>query len=91
MMMAKYTKSGFDWFLVTNVDTDGMFTGPDVETLGRITAKGSIIASGGISGLSDLTQLNGIGVKAVVVGKALYEGRFTVVDALRTIREAVEC
>lgn len=90
-VMAKYTKSGFDWFLVTNVDTDGMFTGPDVETLGRITAKGSIIASGGISGLSDLTQLNGIGVKAVVVGKALYEGRFTVVDALRTIREAVEC
>ena len=90
-VMAKYTKSGFDWFLVTNVDTDGMFTGPDVETLGRLTAKGSIIASGGISGLSDLTQLNGIGVKAVVVGKALYEGRFTVVDALRTIREAVEC
>lgn len=90
-VMAKYTKSGFDWFLVTNVDTDGMFTGPDVETLGRITAKGSIIASGGISGLSDLAQLNGIGVKAVVVGKALYEGRFTVVDALRTIREAVEC
>lgn len=90
-VLAKYTESGFKWFLVTNIDTDGMFTGPDVETLGRIAARGSIIASGGVSGLPDLTQLAGIGVKAVVIGKALYEGRFTVVDALRVIRGAVEC
>jgi len=90
-MLAKYTESEFKWFLVTNIDTDGMFTGPDVETFNRIAAKGSIIASGGVSQLSDLTRLAGIGVKAVVVGKALYEERFTMRDALKTIREAREC
>jgi len=90
-VLARYRESGFKWFLVTNVDTDGMFTGPDVETLGRIASRGNIIASGGVSCLSDLTLLAGIDVDAVVVGKALYEGRFTVTDALAVIKEAVEC
>lgn len=90
-VLARYRESGFKWFLVTNVDTDGMFTGPDVETLGRIASRGNIIASGGVSCLSDLTRLAGVGVEAVVVGKALHEGRFTVTDALNAIKEAVEC
>lgn len=90
-VLAMYRKSGFKWFLVTNVNTDGMFTGPDVETFSRIASRGNIIASGGVSGLSDLTCLADIGVEAVVVGKAFYEGRFTVTDALNAIREAGEC
>ncbi len=86
-ILDKYVESGFKWFLVTNVDTDGMFSGPDIETFKRIAPRASIIASGGVSQLSDLTNLIELGVKGVVVGKALYEGRFSVSDALRTIKE----
>lgn len=86
-VLDKYVESGFKWFLVTNVDTDGMFSGPDVETFKRIAPRASVIASGGVSQLSDLTKLTELGVKGVVVGKALYEGRFSVSDALRTIKE----
>ncbi len=90
-VLERYVDAGFKWFLVTNVDTDGMFTGPDVETFNRIGSRASIIASGGVSQLTDLTNLTGIGVKAVVVGKALYEDRFTVKEALNTIKEAMNC
>lgn len=86
-VLDKYVEAGFKWFIVTNVDTDGMFTGPDVETFNRIASKASIIASGGISQLSDLIKLTEIGVEGVVVGKALYEGRFTVTDAIKEIRK----
>ena len=90
-VLDRYVESGFKWFLVTNVDTDGMFTGPDTETFKRIASKASIIASGGVSQLTDLTSLVEIGVEGVVVGKALYEERFTVTDALRVITEAESC
>ena len=90
-VLDKYVEAGIKWFIVTNVDTDGMFTGPDVETFNRIASKASIIASGGVSQLSDLTELTEIGVEGVVVGKALYEGRFTVSDAINTIKEARKC
>ena len=90
-VLDKYVEAGFKWFIVTNVDTDGMFTGPDVETFNRIASKARIIASGGVSQLSDLTELTEIGVEGVVVGKALYEGRFTVSDAINTIKEARKC
>lgn len=90
-VLDKYAESGFKWFIVTNVDTDGMFTGPDIETFNRISSKASIIASGGVSKLSDLTRLTEIGVEGVVVGKALYEGRFTVSDAIETIKESKKC
>lgn len=90
-VLERYVEAGFKWFLVTNVDTDGMFSGPDVETFNRIASKANIIASGGVSELKDLTELTGIGTASVVVGKALYEDRFTVTDALETIKEAQQC
>jgi phosphoribosylformimino-5-aminoimidazole carboxamide ribonucleotide (ProFAR) isomerase len=44
-----------------------------------------IIAAGGIGGLSDLVALKRIGVEGAVIGKALYEGRFTLKEALETM------
>lgn len=90
-VLERYVDSGFKWFLVTNVDTDGMFSGPDLDTFKHIAAKANIIASGGVSQLNDLTSLVEVGVEAVVVGKALYEGRFTVSEALDTVKEAESC
>jgi phosphoribosylformimino-5-aminoimidazole carboxamide ribotide isomerase len=70
----------------TNVDRDGMLEGPDLEEVRRVAeaAKGSLIYSGGIGRLADLEGLASLGessLRGVIVGKALYEQRFTVAQA----------
>lgn len=70
----------------TNVDRDGMLEGPDLEEVRRVAeaAQGSLIYSGGIGQLSDLEGLVDLGaasLEGVIVGKALYERRFTVAEA----------
>jgi phosphoribosylformimino-5-aminoimidazole carboxamide ribotide isomerase len=70
----------------TNVDRDGMLEGPDLEEVRRVAAaaKGGLIYSGGIGQLADLAGLAGLGetsLAGVIVGKALYERRFTVAQA----------
>lgn len=70
----------------TNVDRDGMLEGPDLDEVARIAdaIPGSFTYSGGIGALSDLEGLAGLGARSldgVIVGKALYEQRFTVPQA----------
>jgi phosphoribosylformimino-5-aminoimidazole carboxamide ribotide isomerase len=74
----------------TNVDRDGMLEGPDLEEVRRVAqvVKGSLIYSGGIGQLADLEGLAGLGeasLAGVIVGKALYERRFTVPEALTAL------
>jgi phosphoribosylformimino-5-aminoimidazole carboxamide ribotide isomerase len=69
----------------TNVDRDGMLEGPDLEEVRRVaeTMQGSLIYSGGIGDLVDLEGLAGLrgtSLEGVIVGKALYERRFTVAE-----------
>jgi len=71
----------------TNVDRDGMLEGPDLEEVRRVAraVTGSLIYSGGIGQLTDLENLAALGeqsLEGVIVGKALYERRFTVPEAL---------
>jgi phosphoribosylformimino-5-aminoimidazole carboxamide ribotide isomerase len=76
-------------FVITDIARDGMLEGPDVEGLTAVAAKASapIIASGGVSTLADITTLAGVpGVGGIIIGKAIYEGRFTVAEALRALR-----
>lgn len=80
-----YTDLGFTWFLVTDIDRDGALSGPDVETYREISNHASIIASGGVSWLEDLVALRDAGAAAAVVGKALYEGRFTYREAVNLV------
>ena len=72
-------------FVITDIARDGMLTGPDVAGLaaaGRATTI-PIIASGGVATLADVAALKGVpGITGVISGKALYEGRFTVAEAL---------
>ncbi len=72
-------EAGVEWVLVTSVERDGMLGGPDVDLLGRIrrTARLQVIGSGGVASLEDLRALAAAGASAVVVGRALYEGSFT--------------
>ncbi len=70
----------------TNVDRDGMLEGPDLEEVRRVVeaVTGSLIYSGGIGQLADLeglAELDETSLEGVIVGKALYERRFTVAEA----------
>jgi phosphoribosylanthranilate isomerase len=73
---------------MTSITKDGTLRGPDLNTLSKACEYSdvNIIAAGGVSSLNDLIMLKRIGAKGVVVGKALYEGFFTLKEALRVVR-----
>lgn len=76
-------------FVITDIARDGMLQGPDIEGLTRAAQATSIpvIASGGVSTLADIEVLAGIpGVTGIITGKAIYEGRFSVRDALECVK-----
>lgn len=78
-----------DVFVITDIGRDGMLEGPDVEGLTRSAAvAGSpVIASGGVASLADIARLAEIpGLGGVITGKALYEGRFTVAEAVAVLK-----
>ena len=82
---------GASAFIVTDISRDGMLSGPDLVGLASIAQETNtaVIASGGVSSLSDLSSLAEIGSLAgAIVGRALYEGRFTVAEALTVVSEA---
>jgi phosphoribosylformimino-5-aminoimidazole carboxamide ribotide isomerase len=75
-------------FVITDIARDGMLAGPDVEGLAAAVAATSIpvIASGGVATLDDVRELAAIpGLAGVITGRAIYEGRFTVADALAVL------
>ncbi len=80
-----------DWPLAaivyTDIARDGMLTGPNVEATGRLASrcKVEVIASGGVGELDHLRQITTIPVGGVIVGRALYEGKFTVKEALAVV------
>ena len=85
-VIAELTRRGLRRFVYTPVDVDGLMEGPDLDSL-RAAAEatdGELIYSGGIGSLDDLRSVAALGlenVEGVIVGRALYERRFTVADA----------
>jgi phosphoribosylformimino-5-aminoimidazole carboxamide ribotide isomerase len=79
---------GVQRVVYTDISRDGMLSGPNwivTEQLARETGL-KVIASGGVSSLEDLRALKALGrsgVEGVIVGKALYEGKFSLGDAIR--------
>jgi phosphoribosylformimino-5-aminoimidazole carboxamide ribotide isomerase len=72
-------------FVITDIARDGMLSGPDVAGLAAAAAATDIpvIASGGVATLADIAALKAVpGLTGVISGKALYEGRFSVAEAL---------
>jgi len=88
--VAEFTDAGVAAIIVTDIDRDGMLSGPDVDGLRAIAATTDVpvIASGGVGTLDHLRMLTETGVAGVIVGKALYEGRFTVEEALEVLQGA---
>lgn len=87
----RFADAGAETFIFTDIATDGMLSGPNVDAVVQMaieTGK-SVIASGGVSSLADLTVLkaeSAKGVSGAIVGKAIYEGRFTVREALEEVK-----
>jgi len=80
-----------DVFVITDIGRDGMLTGPDLDGLTRSAeqAGAPVIASGGVSSLADIVALARIeNLGGIITGKAVYEGRFTVTEALDALAEA---
>jgi phosphoribosylformimino-5-aminoimidazole carboxamide ribotide isomerase len=76
-------------FVVTDISRDGMLAGPDVDGLRNIASLTTtpVIASGGVAELTELRELRDVrGLAGVIVGKAIYEGRFSVREALRALQ-----
>lgn len=85
-VIKRLQQRGVKSFVYTNVDKDGMLEGPDLDEVRRIAAvvRGRFLYSGGIGKLDDLrglARLRQVNLGGVIVGKALYEQKFTVREA----------
>lgn len=86
-VVARVVAAGINAALVTGIERDGAMDGPNteiLETVHDIAPDLSLIASGGVGALDDLAMLRDKGYEAAIVGRALYEGRFTLEEAIRT-------
>lgn len=86
-VLARLDSEGCARYVVTDVNKDGMLAGPNLQLLRDVCAVTSapVVASGGVTTLDDiraLMDLVPIGVEGAIAGTALYEGRFTLEDAL---------
>ena len=86
-VLARLDAEGCARYVVTDVNKDGMLQGPNLDLLRDVCARTDrpVVASGGITELDDLRALQGLvgdGVEGAIIGTALYEGRFTLEDAL---------
>ena len=91
-VLERLEKAGCARYVVTDVASDGMLSGPNLGLLRDVCARSNapVIASGGVSSLDDLRALAGLaadGVEGAIAGTALYTGAFTVAEALAVLRE----
>ena len=88
---AELTRRGVVRFLFTPIEVDGTMEGPNIPELIRVAAAtdASVIASGGVGNLGhleDLARRAPANVEGVIVGKALFEGKFTVEEGIEALR-----
>lgn len=88
--VAALSKRGVARFLCTSIEVDGTMKGPDINQLNEIaaTTESQVIASGGVGELSHLQSLASsvpANVEGAIVGRALYERRFTVSEAIEAL------
>jgi len=79
--MKSYTDKGVKQIFCTDIKKDGKLQGPSIELYQKIIEQFPnlhLIASGGVSSLDDLIELEEIGCSAAIVGKAIYENKITI-------------
>ncbi|MEC7392889.1 MAG: 1-(5-phosphoribosyl)-5-[(5-phosphoribosylamino)methylideneamino]imidazole-4-carboxamide isomerase [Cyanobacteriota bacterium] len=88
----QFSAAGIAAIITTDIATDGTLAGPNLEALRAMAASSSVpvIASGGIGCMADLLALlplESLGVRGVIVGRALYNGRVDLKEAVRALAE----
>jgi phosphoribosylformimino-5-aminoimidazole carboxamide ribotide isomerase len=80
--------AGVITFEVTAINRDGLLGGPDLALYERLVGlgRGSVVASGGIASIEDLLAVRALGCAGAIVGRAIYEGRFELAEALALAR-----
>jgi phosphoribosylformimino-5-aminoimidazole carboxamide ribotide isomerase len=76
-------------FIVTAIERDGLLNGPNLELLNQMVAlgRGDVVASAGVSSLADIAAVRAAGCVGAVVGRAIYEGRLDLGDAVKLAAE----
>lgn len=85
-----YVNKGVEYIISTDVAKDGLLEGPNIpyyKKMAKDFPNLNIIASGGVSSLSDLFDLKELSIFGVIVGKAIYEGKITLIE----IKKLMEC
>ncbi len=93
-LLPKYENAGAEALVVTQINRDGMGTGPDIDGLRRVLKATSLelVASGGVGALEHITQLAKLrlgsrGLAGVIVGKAIHDGVIDVSDAVKAAEQ----
>ncbi|ELR70887.1 Phosphoribosylformimino-5-aminoimidazole carboxamide ribotide isomerase [Fulvivirga imtechensis AK7] len=89
-LIHKYMGDGLYHVICTDIATDGMLTGPNLDLykdLLRIFPSIRLIASGGVGSINDLVKLKEIGVEGAILGKAIYEGKVKL-NELKSLQDA---
>jgi len=87
VVLERLADVGVTTFEVTAIDRDGSLSGPDFELFARLVqlGRGRVIASGGVRSVDDLRSIAALGCRGAIVGRALYEGRLDLAEALATV------
>ena len=88
-LFERFEKTGVDAYIVTHIERDGTLEGPDIDAYKNIISSTTkdVIASGGVGSTDDLRDLslldvNGKNLRGVIVGRAFYEGKFSLSQAI---------
>jgi phosphoribosylformimino-5-aminoimidazole carboxamide ribotide isomerase len=83
--VGRLADAGISIFEATAIDRDGLLEGPEVALYERLVRldRGAIIASGGIRSVDDIRAVREVGCAGAIVGRALYEGRLDLAEALK--------
>ena len=85
---SKLRQAGAEYFLFTDVSRDGMLTGANVKATAELqkTLGAKVIASGGVKDIGDVRAVADAGIYGVIIGKAYYEHKIDMKEALKYVR-----
>jgi phosphoribosylformimino-5-aminoimidazole carboxamide ribotide isomerase len=91
-LAAQFADEQLAAIIYTDIATDGMMRGPNVEAMAQMQAAVNVpvIASGGVTTAGDVARLAAAGLAGCIIGRALYEGTLTLAEALRVAGEAAK-
>lgn len=88
-LAAQMAEIGVAYIIYTDIATDGMLKGPNLEAMTEMVSKvkTNIIASGGVTTIEDVDKLKRVGVEGAIIGKALYTDRINLSEAVDAAKE----